>query len=179
MSLHNIIDDNIEALHAGTCVLQQVTPEQFTEVSQPYFSASAGKHFRHILDHYLSFFDGLSELRIEYDLRARELRVEQDKDYSLQLIQSIISQLNQLKSLTITDSPLQVLLTTSTDTTKPSAVPSSIARELVFLQGHTTHHFAIIAGILKLLDVPVSDSFGVAPSTLMYERGITCAPHPG
>ena len=49
-------------------------------------------------------------------------------------------------------------------------------RELIFLHGHTTHHYAIIAVILKMLELPVSADFGIAPSTLVYEEQMECAP---
>ncbi len=179
MSLDHIIDDNIVALMAGARVLENLTPKQFTLVSHPCFSASVGKHFRHILDHYLSLLRGISESVITYDNRIREQQLEQNLDCSLDAVRQIISQLTEIKTASVTAGPLKVILTTSPDNDSPDAVISSIERELIFLQSHTTHHYAIIASILKLLDVPVEKDFGVAPSTLIYERSRPCAQLPG
>ena len=58
--------------------------------------------------------------------------------------------------------------TRGTGIARPAAAPSSLARELQFLTSHTIHHFAVIALILRAMDVEVDREFGVAPSTLRY-----------
>jgi uncharacterized damage-inducible protein DinB len=54
---------------------------------------------------------------------------------------------------------------------------TTFGRELQYLLSHTVHHFALIGVMLRLLGVDPGSDFGVAPSTLRYERGDrVCAP---
>ena len=47
----------------------------------------------------------------------------------------------------------------------PIAVPTSLARELVFALQHTIHHQAIIAVLLQPIGVATPSRFGYAPAT--------------
>src|SRR5437667_441272 len=47
-------------------------------------------------------------------------------------------------------------------------IASTVGRELMYAVAHTIHHYALIAVMCGLIDVPVPDGFGVAPSTLRY-----------
>lgn len=178
MSPQHIIMDNIEALTSGAGILELLTEDQYNRVAAPYFSASIGKHYRHILDHYLSFIKGLPENHINYDRRDREERLETDLGYALETIQYIIESLSsysrKLESGFAQES-VDVSLCTSCSSEITEPVPSSIQREMVFLQGHTTHHYAIIAAMLKFSEITVDNRFGVAPSTLKYQEQSQCA----
>jgi hypothetical protein len=48
--------------------------------------------------------------------------------------------------------------------------PSSVGRELQALLGHTVHHYAIIALLLRVEGIEPGEEFGVAPSTLAHWR---------
>ena len=52
---------------------------------------------------------------------------------------------------------------------------SSVGRELISLSSHTIHHFALISLTLQALGHSVDPDFGVAPSTLRYQRALTQA----
>ncbi|MFW5688937.1 MAG: hypothetical protein ACOC1U_05120, partial [Spirochaetota bacterium] len=64
-----------------------------------------------------------------------------------------------------------VLVRTEVRSASGSAVEaaSTLERELAVLASHTVHHYAIIALLLRVQDVDVPASFGVAPSTLRHE----------
>jgi hypothetical protein len=47
--------------------------------------------------------------------------------------------------------------------------PTSFRRELDALLGHTVHHYAMIAAMLRHHGRAPDRSFGIAPSTLRYE----------
>lgn len=178
MSAQSIIEANITALESGTAILRQLSDNQYNRITSPYFSASVGKHFRHILDHYLSFVSGLAGNHINYDARARNTRIENNLSYALDVIEDIKRALKNLEHKTAAhmdqSNTVQVTLCTSV-AGQTTPVTSSVYRELVFLQGHTTHHYAIIAAILRFADVEVDQAFGIAPSTLKYEAQTRCA----
>ena len=47
---------------------------------------------------------------------------------------------------------------------------SSVNRELQFLIGHTVHHYALVAFILRVQDFSPPEDFSVTPSTLKHEQ---------
>ena len=49
---------------------------------------------------------------------------------------------------------------------------SSLGRELQFLQGHSVHHYALMAAMMRFSGEPVDDHFGVAPSTIVHEETV-------
>ena len=149
-------------------MLEQLSGEDFARPVEPLFQSSIGAHYRHILDHYHCFFAGLANGAVDYDSRNRNPRVESDRDVCGQTISAVIDQLKQLESAAPGDA-LQVCLKTSTDETE-APIPSTLAREMVFLHGHTTHHFALIAAMMRVMDYTPGESLGVAPSTVDYQR---------
>lgn len=184
LSIPDIIKNNIETLQSGAVIFNGLSDEQYTHTQAPYFSASIGKHFRHILDHYFCFFSGLQSGKINYDQRQRDAKIETQRLHTLGEIQHLIEDLKKLAehySGIATDHvdsvhPLNVILSTSPITLSTYPAESSLARELVFLQGHTTHHYAIISTQLKFLEFPIDENFGVAASTQIYNQQTLCAP---
>ena len=175
MTITDIINNNIATLRSSSAIFDDLSDDQYNQVITPYFSASIGKHFRHILDHYFCFLVGLKKGHIHYDQRQRDTAVETQRTYTLNKLNKLITDLKALT--TQSDNAIKVSLSSSPE--KPCAAPasSSLARELIFLQGHTTHHYAIISAQLKFMELPVDENFGVAASTQLYNKQQrTCAP---
>jgi len=53
-----LIRMNVHFLQQGIDLLQNLTNKQYWFDNSPYFSSSAGKHMRHVIDHYLSLKEG-------------------------------------------------------------------------------------------------------------------------
>ena len=51
-------------------------------------------------------------------------------------------------------------------------LPSSLARELQFLQSHAIHHQAVIAAAAQAAGWALPADFGMAPATLAQERSL-------
>lgn len=181
LSLSDLIQSNIETLESGAAIFNDLTDAQYTQILSPYFSASIGKHFRHILDHYFCFFAGLEKGHINYDHRDRNPAIETQRLYTRQKISELTGQLRELARQLIhlpenaSQRPLQVSLASSPNRSCNAPATSSLSRELTFLQGHTTHHYALISTQLKLMECPVDENFGVAASTQIYNRQQSCA----
>jgi len=184
LSIPDIIKNNIETLQSSAVIFNDLSDAQYTHTQAPYFSASIGKHFRHILDHYFCFFAGMETGHINYDQRQRDTAIETQRLHTLGKIQQLIEDLKNLadrfsnlaSEQVGATNPVKVTLSTSPTTPSTSPAESSLARELVFLQSHTTHHYAIISTQLKFLKFPVDENFGVAASTQIYNQQTSCAP---
>lgn len=174
MQISKLIEANIHSLEAAEQILLGITDCQYRAVVGP-FSVSLGKHFRHITDHYQQLLAGLPQALIEYDRRERLEAEEYERSAMIMRLRSINNQLSQLVKKLQCDRSLSVCLALEEFGDSP-IVPSTLSRELLFLQSHSVHHYAIISAILKLQHVDVEPDFGIAPSTLKYEKGKKCAP---
>jgi uncharacterized damage-inducible protein DinB len=164
-------DSLISALQAtlrqDSDLLAALTPEQYRRSPSGHFKSSVGMHLRHSLDHFGAFFDGLLLRRIDYESRQRDTDIEQQPEVALRAIRAYIDQLEALRSEPGVE--LEVREENDSKSTELVWLPSSMARELQFLLGHTVHHNALIAMVVDGLGVPIPADFGVAPSTLRYE----------
>jgi len=172
---NSLTGNNIYVLKQGLDLLGQLDDHLYVSVKQPAFKSGVGTHFRHCLDSYTCFLSGVEEGRIDYDLRARDARIETDRAVAIAKTESVI---NGLQTLSITDgrTPLLVKLETASDQEAASWGNSSLMRELQFLVSHTIHHYAIMALLLRLQGFEPGQDFGVAPSTLESWRSASqCA----
>jgi uncharacterized damage-inducible protein DinB len=169
-----ILDDNIRYLHQGIELIKSISDPVYTRAFPPLYKSGVGPHFRHCLDHYSSLIGGLEGGRIDYDSRERDTRIEQDRAFTVALIQTLILALKSIQEDQL-DQPVQSKTDCGSDDANPWC-SSSVRRELQFLVSHTVHHYALIAMILRHQGVEPPATFGVAPSTLRHEeKQASCA----
>lgn len=174
MSVHHLLQANIESLKQAEHLLIKITDSQYRAVIHP-FTANIGKHLRHITDHYRLLLEGLPGTLVEYDHRERLATEENERSAMILRLRSLCNELSRLTDTCSKDVPLSISLAVNELEESPT-VKSTLSRELVFLQSHSVHHYAIISAILKLQGIQFDPDFGIAPSTLKYEHGKKCAP---
>lgn len=167
-----LIDSNLNTLQSAAELLQGLSPEHYTQIQRPYFESSLGKHLRHILDHYLCFQRDFGKGLIDYDQRQRDCQLEADKDYALSTIRKLCSFLEGLKTTAAIGQPLKILMCNDVAAPAGEITQSTLGRELQFLQGHSVHHYALMAAMMKVSGESVSEHFGVAPSTIVHEETV-------
>jgi hypothetical protein len=180
MSVSQLIRNNILFLRQGVALLERLNDDLYVKTVAPYFSSGVGKHIRHNLDHYESFLTGLAGGKIDYDGRQRDHRVETDRRYAIEKMLVIVSRLEALAAPE-RDHSILVQMNEADGAGLPPWSRSTIERELQFLMSHTVHHYALIAIVLKIQGFDCDQDFGVAPSTLKYQRSqkTKCAPSRG
>lgn len=155
---------NIAVIDRAGDLLASIGSQDYARRLDLIYGASCGDHYRHIIQHYLAFFAGLSADEIDYDLRDRAAEMAHDRDAALSALGEIR---RQLLVLNASDEPIRVRQ--NYDPTMPGEpVTSGIRRELQFLLSHTVHHFALIGIAAKALGVILPDGFALAPSTAYY-----------
>jgi uncharacterized damage-inducible protein DinB len=168
--IHAAIQSNLVLLHQGTALLAALGEERYTQKLALCFNASIGGHVRHVIEHYQSFFRGLDDADIDYERRARDPLIESDSIYATNHLEAIAQRLDELGGLANRG------LLYCVETAPGIATATSLLRELEFLLNHTVHHYALIAIMARLQDVKPEPTFGIAPSTLRYQRAQTsCA----
>jgi hypothetical protein len=127
--------------------------------------SSIGAHIRHNLDFVDALLNGIAERRVDYNARARDARVETDREHAAAKLSFACSRLK-----TLTPALVATLIMVRSEIDEDVWHASSVSREIEFLHSHTVHHHALIAKLAT--SVSFHDSFGVSPSTL---RSRSCA----
>ena len=173
-----LAENNIGYLQQSVALLERIDDATYTRGNPATFSSGFGPHLRHCLDHYERFLDGLPTHRIDYDARDRDPRTETDRLIALERIRAIIAGLRRIAP-SQRDTPVEIKMDCGDETkTESWWTRSTVSRELQFLVSHTVHHYALIAFILRTHGIDTGSEFGVAPSTLRYQKSLAtpCAP---
>jgi hypothetical protein len=172
----SLIQQNIEILQQGLEVLNQLDDELYPCVKHPFSEYGIGSHFRHCLDFYHAFLNGVQIGWVDYDSRQQDARIERERPAAVQRITEAIQRLERLSWLHEYTSLMVRLEDTGDEQERSAWSSSSVMRELQALVSHTVHHFALIGLMLQLNGFEVPEEFGVAPSTLKRWRAATvCA----
>lgn len=172
-----IVVANLRLLEQGLELIGALPDEAFAADSA--VGKPVGPHFRHVLEHYSCFLDGLDGARIDYDARAREAAIETDRELARERIRELLRAFRGLNGIDL-DQPADARLETGLGGEDDQWSRSSVRRELHFLMSHTVHHYALIGLLLAQRGIDAGNDFGVAPSTLKYwQAQPTCAPLPG
>ena len=163
-SINSTARANVTTLEEGLALLNTLSDEQYSQGHRPAFQSTIGAHFRHFLEHYQCFFDQLESDVICYDTRQRDASLEQSKQHAVTIIDSILKKLHELNEA---QASRQLLLK---DEQIDAPISSNIQRELLFLQSHTVHHFAMIAAMARSIGVELAPDFGVAIQTRNFEQ---------
>ena len=161
---------NVAQLELTRAVLERLTDAQYGEPSSGSLHASVGQHIRHIVDHYMQFFLGLPEWRIDYDRRQRDPECEVNRAAALRKLGELCVLLAQLVA-ELGPHRVAVRVDTGGETPEADWSESTVKRELLFLQSHDVHHFAVLDVMLRSRGITPPAGFGVAPSTLRYLEG--------
>ena len=159
-----LIDTNILALKEGAQLLSVLKINQYTEGFKPAFHSTIGAHFRHVLEHYLCFVNQMNNGHFCYDERKRDAELECDQAYAGQTIDRLIDFFSSL------DHALFEKTYTMSDEQSQGSVDTNLPRELLFLQSHTVHHYAVIGAITRALGNEPADDFGVAIATRTHQK---------
>lgn len=156
-----------EVLRQGESLLNCLSDDEYTRRVPAVFGSTIGGHYRHCLDHFKSLLLGLDAGQIDYDHRERDSWVENDCMFALAETRRILRACESIPSRFL-DCPINVRSKVNYELDTAPLIGSTVGRELMYSVAHAIHHYALIAAICVLLDVPVPDGFGVAPSTLKY-----------
>lgn len=165
-----LLRENVEVLRQGLVLVDRLDEDRFRNAVPSLGLSGPGPHYRHVIDFYRRLLDGLDAApatehpiaSIDYDLRARDPRIEVDREACRAALLDVQDRLGRIERV---DRPLRVRSDGAPFT------PSTLSRELQALVSHTVHHYALIAVAARFGGIEPEMSFGVAPSTLAHWRG--------
>lgn len=161
MQLKQSIENTLLELEA---VLLQMDGKVYTTPATQLFGATIGQHVRHIIELFQCLEAGYETGEVNYDKRKRNLRIETDVLFAIQLMHEITDGIKACnKDLTL-----------YAGVDAEGAIHTNYMRELYYNLEHTIHHMALIRiGIGELSTLQIPANFGLAPSTIQYRK--TCA----
>jgi hypothetical protein len=157
----------VEVLRQGQSLLNSLSDEDYMRKLPAVFSSTVGGHYRHCLDHFQSLLQGLDADEINYDHRERNPRIENDRRFALAETHRILRAFGSI-STQFMDCPINVRSKVNYELDAAPLIGSTVGRELMYAVAHAIHHYALIAVMCGMLEVPLPVGFGVAPSTLKY-----------
>jgi uncharacterized damage-inducible protein DinB len=173
----SILAANLALLEQGLDLIDRLPDAAYA--GAPGTARTVGPHFRHVLEHYSCFLDGVAARRIDYDARPREAALESDREAARRRIAELVGGFTALDGADLEDAA-EVRLECGVGGEGDQWSRSTVRRELHFLLSHTVHHYALIGLLLERLGLAPGTEFGVAPSTLKHwRRPASCAPQAG
>ncbi|KAF8321689.1 hypothetical protein DL93DRAFT_1450232 [Clavulina sp. PMI_390] len=172
-------DDMVDqALYVSVSVVQQaiaflaenkLTPEQLSFPSTFIPGGTIGKHIRHAADHYNLLLQAVATpsatpVVLNYDTRKRNTDVETSPEAARDALTGIIDGLKEVVPATPLDTPITLHAVTPFD----AVMQTTFGRELWFASLHAIHHYSMVRVIAAEQGISAAESFGVAPSTLMF-----------
>lgn len=142
-------------LSEQTALLNRITPDEYTRPCPALSQATIGQHTRHLAELFQELLRNYDIGNVNYDARERNLLMETDPQFAAKVIVKIMS------GLELPDKPMTLI-------SGIGIFETNYFRELLYNLEHCIHHQALIR--VALSGIAVSDSFGVAPSTLEYRR---------
>ncbi|RNL93518.1 DinB family protein [Sinomicrobium pectinilyticum] len=140
----------------------QLTLPEYNSPCPELNGATVGQHYRHIIEFFLCLIHSYETGKVNYDSRQRNRHIETEIPVALEYIKNIGNTIRR------TNKPL---LLEQTFHTHHICIQSNYFRELLYNLEHTIHHQALIrVAVLKFDRIRISDTFGMAPSTVEYRK---------
>jgi hypothetical protein len=149
-------------IHENIQLLRQLSNDEFCRKNPELSHATIGEHMRHIIELLNCLLDNYETNVVNYDLRKREISIQTDVNYAIAVLENQVQKIDKKnKSLALHHNCFS-----TTD-----AIETNYFREILYNLEHSTHHQALIkVALYNFPHIIISDSFGVAPSTLAYRN---------
>lgn len=154
-------------------VTGQLEDQAFRQPLKVLSDNTIGKHIRHIIEFYDLMILGINSGEVNYDQRSHDRVIEENRLLAIEKMNSLKLEIEKIAS----DSPLKLMANYSLNKEEPFEIVTSYYRELQYNIEHAIHHMAIIkiAIISEFSNVQIPEGFGIAYSTIKYEKDKTCA----
>lgn len=146
-----------------------LTSDQQLTVNSKYLPGSTiGKHLRHARDHFVLLVQAASSSPriLSYDTRSRNTPMESSRAVAREALTDTIHQLEQFVPTVQMCTPILLQAVTP----DLQEFETTFGRELWFSALHCVHHWSMIRVIAGEMNIQLTDDFGFAPSTLVYQE---------
>ncbi|HMP29269.1 MAG TPA: hypothetical protein PKD85_06700 [Saprospiraceae bacterium] len=158
----------LETFDQLSCIIKQLSVEEYSRTLQVLGDSSIGQHVRHILEFYVCLSNSIDTGYVNYDARKRNDTLSTNPDAALALIEYLTSLFYRNNIL---NREIKNVIEYHGEQFSSN---SSMEREFIYLIEHNIHHFAIINIAIKenFGHVATPSGFGVAYSTIQHKEKI-------
>jgi hypothetical protein len=136
--------------------------DKYAQKSSLLNGSSIGGHTRHVIELFQCLLTGYETGFVNYENRKRNITLETNADIASAALQNIAEEILQ---------PNKILLLQSKFAEMELEIETNYFREIIYNLEHSIHHMALIrVAINELTDITLSETFGVAPSTIQYKK---------
>lgn len=164
-----------ETLRQLAVVVDRILPQDFSKPSESLGGSTIGQHIRHTLEFFTCLQRGYENGTVNYDERAHDHHIQSDKEVALGSLKAMIAFMSNLQD----DRALSLQVGYDSGCSLYHTVKTSVMREVVYNVEHAVHHMALIRiGLSEVAPyVQVEEGFGIAASTVRYNRSIAPEVH--
>jgi hypothetical protein len=146
-----------------TATLNLLNDRQYVYASKILSNATIGQHVRHIIEMFICLEEGYVCGVINYENRKRDIKIETEKDFAVDLMKKIYEGLNKENKSLIMEASYDE------DAGQLLRFDTNYYREIAYNLEHAIHHMALIkVGIREVSDIQIPEGFGVASSTIKF-----------
>jgi len=164
----------LEVLDQALLLLDAIDSGRYVEKVPKAFNASIGAHLRHCLDHFEVLAAGAADTPLDYDARARDARIETDRNFALSRARALRDACACLSEEALAGEVVVRCKVSYVSDDSP-LVSSTLGREAMYTVVHAIHHYALIGIMCQILGIETPEGFGVAPSTLKHHVELAAA----
>jgi len=166
----NLISGALTLLNQLEDSIRQASKDDFIKPSQILNNSSIGQHVRHTLEFFLCLIDAVPSKKLDYDKRKHDKYIEEDKELAL----SVLNSIREFIMNNHENFNLELTVNYDLENELNTTIGSNFYRELAYNIEHAIHHMALIKiGIQDVCPyVKVDSSFGVASSTIRYQKKV-------
>ena len=143
-------------------LLNQLSDKDFALPILYLGNSSVGEHTRHIIEMFQCLLNSYESALLNYDDRKRNNLIQTNTNIAIQSIDDIIKSIEKDNKDIVLK---QLFFETYTE------IETNYYRELLYNLEHCIHHQALIkVAIFQLEDIQLTETFGIAPSTIEYRK---------
>lgn len=164
---------SVDILGQIVAVCKQLTDDDFRKPLNVLSNNSIGKHIRHIIEFYDLMMIGNETGAVNYDDRSHDKVLEENRVLAIEKLNALGIEILDFKE----DQPLEMSANYNIEEESPIAISTTLYRELQYNIEHAVHHMAIIKIALfnEFPEINIAEGFGIAYSTIKYQRDSECA----
>lgn len=163
-----LIQSSHSILSQLASLIYQIDENDFIKPCPSLGNSSIGQHIRHTLEFLQCLESGCKSGVVNYDKRAHDQLIEQNKD----IASSAINRIKEFIDGNHTDFSLKLEVGYNLDSEESQVMDTNYFRELTYNIEHAVHHMAIIKiGVREVADyIQLPKEFGIAASTIRYKE---------
>ncbi|MFK7000839.1 DinB family protein [Flavobacterium oreochromis] len=143
-------------------IIIQLNDHDFITPNFCLSNATIGEHTRHIIELYQALIKGYNNGIINYDNRERDKTIQTIRIQAINAINKIINEVEKENKKLVMEHCISGI---------PTFLETNYFREVLYNLEHCIHHQALIkVALLDFNHVQISETFGVAPSTIEFRK---------